>query len=71
MTSVPPICAAFMNTTSSTSDVVDRQSMISRRYGVRSVRQGPGSALDFFGRRRCASAHSETCSCVSGRMPAT
>ena len=43
--------------------------MISRRYGVRSVRHGPGSALDFFGSRRCASAHCDTVSSVSGRRP--
>ena len=33
-----------MNTTRSTGEDGERQSMISRRYGVRSVRHGPGSA---------------------------
>ena len=43
--SVPPVCAPFMKTMRSTGELVDRQSMISRKYGTRSVRQGPGSAF--------------------------
>src|SRR5438128_324 len=58
-----------MKTTSSTSEVVDMQSMISRRYGVRDVRHGPGSALDFCGRIRWASAQALTSTSGSGRMP--
>ena len=42
--SVPPICAPFMNATRSIRDDGERQSMISRKYGVRSVRQRPCSA---------------------------
>jgi hypothetical protein len=41
--SVPPICAPFIRATRCTGDAGDRQSMISRRYGVRSVRQRSGS----------------------------
>jgi hypothetical protein len=41
--SVPPICAPFMSATRCTGEDGDRQSMISRRYGVRAVRQRPGS----------------------------
>ena len=33
-----------MNTIRSTADIGDRQSMIAFRYGVRLVRQRPGSA---------------------------
>ncbi len=42
--SVPPTCAPFIKTTFSTPLEGDRQSMISRKYGVRSVRHLPGSA---------------------------
>jgi hypothetical protein len=41
--SVPPTCAPFMNTTRWKGEDGDRQSMISFRYGVRAVRQRPGS----------------------------
>jgi hypothetical protein len=41
--------------------------MISRIYGVRSVRHGPGSPEAVWDRKRCASAHSETDKRGSGR----
>ena len=41
--SVPPICAPFISATRCTGEDGDRQSMISLRYGVRAVRQRPGS----------------------------
>ena len=41
--SVAPTCAPFMNTTRWNGEAGERQSMISLRYGVRSVRQRPGS----------------------------
>lgn len=44
-------------------------SMISRRYGAREVRHGPGSALDFCGSFRWASAHALTVMSGSGRSP--
>ena len=59
-----------MNTTRSTTDEGDRQSMISFRYGVRSVRQGPGSAEARVDSVRYWSAHSEMVSSGSGRAPA-
>jgi hypothetical protein len=42
--------------------------MISRRYGVRSVRHGPGSARRSLAGRNAQSAHSETVSEGSGAM---
>lgn len=68
--SVPPICAPFMNAVRSTGDDGERQSMMSRRYGVRSVRHGPGSALARCDSFRYLSAHWEIVSNGSGRMPA-
>ncbi len=47
----------------------DRQSIISRRYGVRSVRQGPGSAEARWDKVRYVSAHREMVSSGSGRAP--
>jgi hypothetical protein len=66
---VPPICAPFMKTVRSTGDDGERQSMISRRYGVRSVRQGPGSAEARCESARYLSAHCEMVSSGSGRAP--
>ena len=43
--------------------------MISRRYGVRSVRHGPGSAEARCDNVRYLSAHSETVSSGSGLAP--
>jgi hypothetical protein len=45
----------------------DRQSMISRKYGVLSVRHGPGSEAALPESRLCVSAHSETVNTWSGR----
>ena len=45
-TSEPPICAGFMNTTRENGDDGLRQSMISRRNGVRDVRHRPGSPAE-------------------------
>jgi hypothetical protein len=45
-TSEPPICAGFMYTTRECGDDGLRQSMISRRNGVRDVRRRPGSPAD-------------------------
>jgi hypothetical protein len=59
-----------MNTTRSIGEEGERQSMISRRYGVRSVRQGPGSAEARCESVRYLSDHSETVSSGSGRAPA-
>jgi len=58
-----------MTTTRSTFEAGDRQSMISRKYGVRPVRHGPGSEDALPESRRCRSAHSETVSSGSGRRP--
>ena len=49
--------------------VVLRQSIGSRRYGVRLVRHGPGSALALLLSFRYRSAHSLTVSGCSGRSP--
>ena len=46
-----------MNTTRSMGEDGERQSMISRRYGVRSVRHGPGSADALCDNFRYLSAH--------------
>jgi hypothetical protein len=43
--------------------------MISRKYGVRMVRQWPGSAEAVLLRNRCASAHALTESAGSGAKP--
>src|SRR3990172_6869112 len=44
--SVAPICDPFMKVTRWTGEDGERQSMISRKYGVREVRHCPGSADD-------------------------
>ena len=44
--------------------------MISRRYGVRSVRHGPASLAALADRMRCLSDHSLTVSDGSGARPA-
>jgi hypothetical protein len=67
--SVAPSCAAFMNTTRSTGEVGDRQSMMAFRYGVRLVRQRPGSADALLESIRCRSDHSDTVSSGSGVKP--
>lgn len=59
MTSVLPTCDAAIQHTRRTSGS-EITSMISRRYGVRSVRHLPGSALASGERTRYLSAHSET-----------
>ena len=59
-----------MNTVRSMGDDGERQSMISRRYGVRSVRHGPGSAEARCESVRYLSAHCEIVSNGSGRAPA-
>lgn len=43
----PPTCAPFISTTVSTGDEGERQSMISRRYGVRSVEGTRGDVRTF------------------------
>src|ERR671918_1704452 len=60
--SVPPICAPFIRATRCTGEDGDRQSMISRRYGVRWVRQRPGSEEARCDRTLYWSAHCETVS---------
>jgi hypothetical protein len=67
--SVAPICEPFMKVTRWIGEDGDRQSMISRRYGVREVRHCPGSADDTGGRIRSLSAHSETVRRGSGFSP--
>ena len=67
--SVLPVCAANIITTRCTALVLLKQSIGSRRYGVRLVRHGPGSALALLLSRRCLSAHSLTVSGCSGRRP--
>jgi hypothetical protein len=67
--SVAPSCAAFMNATRSTGEVGDRQSMIAFRYGVRLVRQRPGSADALLESIRWRSDHSDTVSSGSGVKP--
>jgi hypothetical protein len=42
----PPICAGFTNTTRENGEDGLRQSMISRRKGVREVRHRPGSPAE-------------------------
>jgi hypothetical protein len=64
-----PSCAAFMNTTRSTGEVGDRQSMMAFRYGVRLVRQRPGSEEALLDSIRCRSDHSDTVSSGSGVSP--
>jgi hypothetical protein len=44
--SEPPICAGFMNTTREKGDDGLRQSISSRRKGVRDVRHRPGSPAE-------------------------
>ena len=58
-----------MNTTRSTGDDGDRQSMISRKYGVLPVRHRPGSDDARCDSIRCRSAHPETVSSGSGFNP--
>ncbi len=58
-----------MKTTRSMGEVGDRQSMIARRYGVRLVRQRPGSAEALLDSMRWRSDHSETVSSGSGVNP--
>jgi hypothetical protein len=58
-----------MNTTRSTGEVGDRQSMIAFRYGVRLVRQRPGSAEALLDSIRWRSDHSDTESSGSGSQP--
>jgi hypothetical protein len=67
--SVPPICVGFWNTTTGVGSDGESASMISRRYGVRSVLQRPGSAEAFFDRMRCSSAHSLTVRSGSSARP--
>src|SRR3972149_9155336 len=67
--SVPPICAPFMKTTLSTLFWGERQSIISRRYGVLEVLQRPGSAEAFLGKNLNSSAHSETVRSGCGVQP--
>ena len=64
--SVLPTCAPAINTTRCVLLRGDSSSIISRRYGVRSVRHRPGSALDLPDRYRCWSAHSLTVISCSG-----
>ena len=66
---MPPIWAPFMSTTRSMGESGERQSMIARRYGVRPVRQRPGSAEARLASTRWRSAHSETVSSGSGVRP--
>ena len=68
-TSVLPIWLPNISTTRRHGDPGLRQSIGSRRYGVRSVRQGPFSALPFPDRIRCSSAHSLTVIAAGGRSP--
>ena len=58
-----------MNTTRSTGEVGDKQSMIALRYGVRLVRQRPGSAEALLDSTRWRSDHSDTVSSGSGVSP--
>ena len=69
-TSLPPICAGFMNTTREYGEDGLRQSMISRRKGVREVRHRPGSPAETRERTRYWSLHWLMVSSGSGRIAA-
>src|SRR5690606_9576978 len=58
----------FISTTRSNGEEAESASMTARKYGVRAVRQRPGSA-EVVGSTRCRSAHSDTVIGGSGRMP--
>lgn len=62
---VPPTWVGFTNTIRSTSSL-EKASMISARYGVTLLRNGPGMAL-VSGRTRHFSAHLETGRRSAGR----
>src|SRR5271165_2712329 len=68
--SEPPICAGLTNTTRENDDEGERQSMISRRNGVREVRQRPGSPAETRDSTRYRSAHSAMLRSGSGRSAA-
>ena len=68
-TSVFPIWLPNISTTRRHGLLGLRQSIGSRRYGVRSVRHGPGSLLPLRDSIRCASAHSLTVIGFGGLSP--
>ena len=60
---------AAVKTARSTGDDGDRQSMISRRYGVREVRHSPGSPEATDESMRWRSAQADTVNKGSGLIP--
>ena len=68
--SEPPSCVPLMKTPSVIGWLGVSASMISCRYGVRLVRQGPGSALEVVVSFRCASAQADTVMSRSGAIAA-